>query len=488
MNRRAFLQISLGGAIALQLRPPIAGAIPPPEDPFKISLAEWSLNRSLFTNVITNLDFPRVAKRDYEIDTIEFVDQFFADKARDETYLKELKTIAEGEGVSMGLIMIDRNGPLGAEDGTERAKAVENTKAWIDAAAFLGCHAIRVNARGASDPALLSKLMAESCATLADYAAPKNINVTIENHGGPSSDPDWLIGLMREVNKPNFGTLPDFGNFPAEVDRYDAVERFMPFAKAVSAKSTQFAADGTVTDTDFPRMMRIVRDGGYSGHVGVESVGKDPEEEARHIRYTRDSLRAILEQQRACQPIFYGADLHGWVPINGGEWSVEDGVLIGRNGQGWSTDPAVAGSWLRTEREYENFRLELQFMINEGGNSGVFIRSKAEQNPAFTGYELQILDGFGQEPSLANAGALFDVIIPRVNAIRPAGEWNTLTVRCWRSHVLAQLNFQTIIDADTGRTRKGYIGLQNHDEKSEVRFKNIRAQEISSDSFPGRTL
>ncbi|MDQ1255427.1 MAG: hypothetical protein QG656_16 [Candidatus Hydrogenedentes bacterium] len=317
-------------------------------EPFKISLAEWSLVQTLKSGAMTNLDFPRVAKEQFKIDCIEFVDQFFADKAKDKAYLAELTQRAKDAGVTMGLIMLDTPGALGVRSENIRAKAVAKTCEWIDAAHELGCYAIRINARGGNDPNELRGAITESCAQLADYAAQANIDVCIENHGGPSSDPEWLVSVMKAVGKPNFGTLPDFGNFPPEIDRYDAVEKMMPYAKAVSAKATSFTPDKRVAETDYFRMMRIVRDAGWTKYVGVESGASDQAGEAAAIEMTRDLLLQIREEQKRCQPIFNGTSLDGWVAIEGGEWAVEEGVLIGRNGQKWSTNPEVTGSWLRT--------------------------------------------------------------------------------------------------------------------------------------------
>ena len=287
MKRRTFLKVSAGSAFGFSIMPWSTSADEPPQTPFEISLAEWSLNKTLKTAKITNLDFPRVAKRDFDIDCIEFVDQFFADKAKDMNYLKELKSRAEGEGVKMGLIMLDTNGDLGASDQAERDEAVQKTFEWIDAAKFLGCHSVRVNARGPGDADELRPRIVESCSRLADYGAERKMNIVIENHGGLSSDPDWLVSVMKAVNKPNFGTLPDFGNFPNTTNRYDAVEKLMPFAKGVSAKASRISQEGLVEETDFFRMMRIVRDAGYHGYVGVESSAAKQEDEARYIRATR---------------------------------------------------------------------------------------------------------------------------------------------------------------------------------------------------------
>jgi L-ribulose-5-phosphate 3-epimerase len=476
MNRRTFIKSSatLAGALAVLPRDLFAAHHEPL---FKISLAQWSLHRALQSKKIDNLDFPRVAKRDFQIDAIEFVDQFFADKPKDAAYLRELKKRADDEGVFCHLIMIDTNGPLGAANQAARNAAVEKTLPWIDAAKSLGCKMIRVNAYGDGNADELRERITESCVKLADYAAKSNLAVVIENHGRLSSDPDWLVSVMKAVNKPNFGTLPDFGNFPDNVNRYDAVEALLPYAKAVSAKSMRFDKDGMVTDTDFFRMMRLVRDAGYpGGYLGIESAPPKAEEEYDAVRHTRNLLARIRDEHAKVKPIFNGKDLTGWTKIEGGDWTVEDGVLIGRNGVKWTTNPAVTGSWLSTAEQYSDFRLELQFSVNKGGNSGVFIRSAHERNPAFTGYEMQIHDSPGRPPSKGGPGSLYDLVAPTKNVIRPADQWNSATIVAKGKKIRVEMNGETILETEQDRSLKGYIGLQNHDDKSVVRFKNIRLQ------------
>lgn len=480
MNRRTFLALSSAAVAGVALpRPVFAQNSAVADDaPFLVSLAEWSLVKTIRAGGMDNLDFPKTARRTFSIDCVEFVDQFFADKSRDTAYLRELKNRADGEGVRCGLVMLDTNGPLGTPDADQRAKAIDATRAWIDAAAALGCASIRVNARGSDDPAELAKFIADSGVQLADYAAGADLNVTIENHGGPSSDPAWLAGVIQAVGKPNFGALPDFGNFPPEIDRYDAVEQMLPFAKAVSAKAMGFKNDGEVEETDFHRMMRIVRDGGYRGYVGVESGAPEAEGEADAVRKTRDLLLRIREDFKKTRPLFNGVDLNGWEMIEGGDWAVENGELVGRNGKNWSTNPEVTGSWLRTAEQYGDFRLELQYAINEGGNSGVFFRSAAEKNPAFTGYEMQIVDGFGAPPTAQGASAIYDVIAPTANRVRPAGQWNTVTIRARRDHITIEVNGAVVVDTVQTRSSKGYIGLQNHDAHAVVKFRNLRIEAL----------
>ncbi len=488
MNRRSFVKLSAAAAASFSVLPAAFGAERrktwEDELTFKISLAEWSLHRALQANKITNLDFPVIAKRDFGIDAVEYVDQFFADKAKDQGYLRDLKGRADGEGVYSHLIMIDTNGPLGSADKAKRDGAVDKTKEWIDAAKFLGCKMVRVNAYGDGEENSSAKAdelrnrVVESCTKLADYAAQAGLDVVIENHGGLSSDAPWLASVMRAVNRPNFGTLPDFGNFDANQDRYDSVEALLPYAKAVSAKAQKFTEYGMVTDTDFFRMMRIVRDSGYKGWVGIETAPDRAEDEYEAIRRTKSVLNWVREEQMKFKPLFNGKDLDGWTKIEGGDWAVDNGVLIGRNGVNWSTDPDKTGSWLSTKKQYDNFRLEFQFLINERGNSGVFFRSKQEKNPAFTGYEMQIHDSPGRPPTKGGPGSLYDLAAPEKNMIRPAGIWNYATITAQGNKIRVEMNGEKIIDKEFRRSSKGYIGLQNHDDKSVVRFKNIRIEEL----------
>ena len=241
--------------------------------PFRISLAEWSFHKALFAKQMNHLDFARVARRDYGIEAIEYVNVFFKDHATDAAYLAEMNARARDEGVYQHLIMVDGEGALGDPDATKRTLAVENHRKWLDAARALGCATIRVNAQSTGTPDEQQKLAADGLRRLTEIAAPMNLNVIVENHGGLSSHGDWLVGVMQLVNHPRCGTLPDFGNF-YDYDRYQAVTEMMPFAKAVSAKSHDFDAAGNETHTDYARMMRIVLAAKFSSWVGIEYEGE----------------------------------------------------------------------------------------------------------------------------------------------------------------------------------------------------------------------
>lgn len=278
LNRREFLRVA-GVATGALAAPDLSFALQAPQKGrFAISLAEWSLHRALFKKTITNLDFARLAKEDFGVTGLEYVNQFFKDKAKDQTYLKDLKSRADGYGLKNVLIMIDGEGMLGAPDEAERTKAVESHKPWIDAAKFLGCHAIRVNAASRGEYAEQQRLAADGLRRVGEYGASQGISVIVENHGGLSSNGEWLVGVMKLVGLPGVGTLPDFGNFRVsreqEYDRYKGVAELMPYAKGVSAKSHDFDPQGNETHTDYEKMLDIVIASAYRGFIGIEYEGE----------------------------------------------------------------------------------------------------------------------------------------------------------------------------------------------------------------------
>ena len=277
---------------------------------FEISLAQWSLHRSLYSGELDHLDFAKISKENFGIDAIEYVNSFFFEKAEDKSYLREMKNRADDYGVKSLLIMCDNEGSLGDPDNQKRQKAVENHYKWHEAAKYLGCHSIRVNAylteslhglevgdytkTGSYENQV--SLAADGLRKLTEFGANIGINTIVENHGGLSSDGGWLASVMKAVDHPMCGTLPDFGNFRIEgdrwYDRYKGVKELMPFAKAVSAKSHDFDSKGNETRTDFFRMMDIVTDAGYSGYVGVEYEGRGMDEMSG-IKATKDLLERV---------------------------------------------------------------------------------------------------------------------------------------------------------------------------------------------------
>jgi len=292
LNRRQFLnQLGMVTAAGFVAESALAAAKPW----FTISLAEFSLAGSLFSGKLKNMDFPAKTKNDFGINAVEYVSMFWADKAKDQAYLSELKQRTADLGVTNVLIMVDNEGDLGASDAAKRLKAVENHYKWIEAAKFLGCHSIRVNMTGDGTPEELLKAGVDGYGKLVEFGEKAGMGVIIENHINVSTNPDWLVSLLKQVKNPYAGVLPDFGNFTEretpktmtmegfrdakvlnDFDKYEGVKKLMPYAKGVSAKTHLFDANGNCTDVDFNKMMPIVKAGlpkSFKGFIGIEYEG-----------------------------------------------------------------------------------------------------------------------------------------------------------------------------------------------------------------------
>ncbi|MCE7995737.1 MAG: sugar phosphate isomerase/epimerase [Roseivirga sp.] len=294
---------------------------------FQISLAQWSLHRKYFGDLQARggwqwfgktlrenpdaliqegedpMDFPALAAS-YGVNSIELVNTFYYGKANDMEYWKAFKQKCDEAGVSVGLIMCDALGDLGNADDAARAAAVQNHHAWIDIAKYLGAHTIRVNAAGSGTAEEVASNAVDGLSKLGEYGASQGINVVVENHGGYSSDGAWLADVMKRVNMDNVGTLPDFGNFCIEngpdgcvneYDRYKGIEELMPYAKAVSAKAHMFDEQGNEVNSDFSRIMKIVKAAGFKGHVGIEYEGKQLSED-EGIKATKALLEKVFAQ------------------------------------------------------------------------------------------------------------------------------------------------------------------------------------------------
>lgn len=301
MNRRMFLRRSaLAAGLAGALISPLGNLLAANKKPlFKISLAEWSLHRTINSGKMTNLDFPRTAKEEYGIDAVEYVNQFFKDKANDKSYLKELKKRTKDLGVRNVLIMCDGEGALGDADEAKRQQAVENHYKWVEAAKYLGCHSIRVNAQSSGSYEEQMERAADGLRKLGEFGAKHKINVIVENHGGLSSNGAWLSAVIQKTGLPNCGTLPDFGNFNLgngqTYDRYKGMEELMRFARGVSAKSHDFDEEGNEIHTDFLRVLKIIMAAGYHGYVGIEYEGEKLSE-PDGIRATKKLLEKVRNQ------------------------------------------------------------------------------------------------------------------------------------------------------------------------------------------------
>ncbi len=258
---------------------------------FKISLAQWSLHRAIREDGMSPFDFAKEAKT-LGFEAIEYVSGLYQKEVKElgiDAVVEKLKTESETYEVKNLLIMVDGEGHLASSNLEEQNAAVENHKKWVDAAKSLGCHSIRVNAHGNGTYEEVMKQAVIGLTKLSAYAKPKGINVIVENHGGYTSNGEWLASVMTKVNMPNCGTLPDFGNFcitrgsngcEEAYDKYKGVKELMPFAKAVSAKSYDFDQTGNETKIDYVRMLQIVKDANYSGYIGVEYEGSSLKEKA----------------------------------------------------------------------------------------------------------------------------------------------------------------------------------------------------------------
>ncbi|MBT8294434.1 MAG: sugar phosphate isomerase/epimerase, partial [Eudoraea sp.] len=234
------------------------------------------------------IDFPEIAKNAYGINAVEYVNAFYKENGENEKFWGQLKRKAKEAGVKSLLIMVDDEGELGNPDDKERMQAIENHYKWINAAKILGCHSIRVNAFGQGNKITLKNTLVDGLGRLSDYGAKENINVLIENHGLHTSDAKFITSIIKEVNHPNLGTLPDFGNWCLNAkwgstqndkctemyDPYEGVTEFLPFAKGVSAKSYNFDGNGNETFLDYGRLLKIVKDSGFKGFIGIEYEGE----------------------------------------------------------------------------------------------------------------------------------------------------------------------------------------------------------------------
>ena len=295
MERRKFITRSLTAGAGLAFTNPVFGSITSAQSAtqsLEISLAQWSLHRKLFAGDMDHLDFARMSQG-FGCVGLEYVNAFFKDKATDVSYLKEMNSRAEDHQQKNILIIIDGEGGLAEKNANKRIVNIENHYKWVEAAQVLGCHSIRVNLSGGEDRLEAQKAGIDSLNRLAEFAKSYDVSVLVENHGGFSSDGNWLSNVMQNVSRENIGTLPDFGNFCIErkeqecisaYDRYQGMSELMPFAKALSAKSHAFDEQGNETQSDFFRMIEIAKKNQYSGYVGIEFEGTMESEEEGIIK------------------------------------------------------------------------------------------------------------------------------------------------------------------------------------------------------------
>jgi len=261
--------------------------VPGAKAPFKISLSQRSLRQEYVAARLDPLDFPRVASR-FGVDAVEYVSTFYESKLKNKRDLAELKRRAAGEGIWSKLIIVDGASALGAPEPKSRRRAIDEHKKWVEAAAFLGGHAVSVRAtsHGSEDDQV--KWLSDGVRSLCKFSEPFGIDILLENHDGFSANGTWLGEVLSAVGHPRCGSRPDFGNFKLddgrEYDRYQGVRELSPFARAFSAKAYDFNDRGEETSINYAQMLKIVLDAGYHGHVAIEYEGKRLSEQAGILR------------------------------------------------------------------------------------------------------------------------------------------------------------------------------------------------------------
>lgn len=292
-NRRSFIKKTSLATVAIAMPSLYAFDNKTENNMPKISLAQWSLNRAFFAKTLDPVNFATIAKNDFEISAIEYVNQFYTDNASNEKFWAEMATRASDVGVESLIMMVDEEEKLGDKNKKKRMKAVEDHYKWVHAAKILGCHSIRVNAFGEGSPDELETSLIDALGKLTDYAAKENVNIILENHGLHTSNASFMTGIIKSVNNPYLGTLPDFGNwclnaewgstqktkncsniYPPE----EGIAEFLPFAKGVSAKSYAFDDDGFDTVIDYLKLLQLVKDSDFNGHIGIEFEGENMSE------------------------------------------------------------------------------------------------------------------------------------------------------------------------------------------------------------------
>jgi len=289
-SRRTFIQKTSLAAAAISMPTFYACGNKSENSMPKISLAQWSLNRAFFGKTLDPINFASIAKKDYGISAIEYVNQFYADNAKNEKFWGEMATRASDAGVESLIMMVDEEEKLGDINTTKRKKAVEDHYKWVHAAKILGCHSIRVNAFGAGSLEELKASLTDGLSQLTEYAAKEKINVILENHGLHTSNADFMVDIIHTVNNPYLGTLPDFGNWCLNAewgstqtskncsDIYapeKGIAKILPFAKGVSAKSYAFDTAGFETVINYPELLQLVKNSGFNGHIGIEFEGEN---------------------------------------------------------------------------------------------------------------------------------------------------------------------------------------------------------------------
>jgi L-ribulose-5-phosphate 3-epimerase len=257
---------------------------------FQLSLSERSLTRRIMSGELDHLDFARVASREFDIKAVDYASRFFKERVDDESYLTDMNKRAADQGVRRILLLVDDEGPLAAKNNKTRAEAVRNHRRWIDAALALGCRGICVQVHGEDSPKEQTPRAVETLSQLAEYGTKQKINVLVANDAGAAANPAWLLEVIKQVDSSRCAAFPLFNGFGGR-DPYEGMAQLMSTAKGVCATARDFNGEGNETNTDFPRMVKIVLESGYRGYVSLEYQGEDLDE-LEGIRATQALLQA----------------------------------------------------------------------------------------------------------------------------------------------------------------------------------------------------
>lgn len=288
-TRRSFIKQAAASTATLSVMPISTPLFAQTSTPLQISLAQWSLNRAFKAGELKALDFAAITRNTYELDAVEYVASFYQEQKNNPDFWANMLQRSDAEGIKNLLIMVDEEGDLGNPESNARSKAIENHYGWVDAAKAIGCHSIRVNAFGTGERTIIKAALVEGMGRLCEYGGQAGINILIENHGLYSSEADFIVDVIREVDSPFMGTLPDFGNWCTTekwggtrddscehaYDMVEGVKAFMPYAKGVSAKSYDFDEGGGQPRIDYKNILKVVQDAGYHGYIGIEYEGDD---------------------------------------------------------------------------------------------------------------------------------------------------------------------------------------------------------------------
>jgi len=309
-NRRTFIKKTTLAATAFALPSLYACGAKSENTMPNISLAQWSLNRAFFGKTLAPVNFASIAKNDFDISGIEYVNQFYSDKATNEKFWAEMAIRASDVGVQSLIMMVDEEEKLGDLDDAKRKKAVEDHYKWVNAAKILGCHSVRVNAFGEGSLEELKTTLTDGLGRLTEYAAKENIHVILENHGLHTSNAAYMVDIIENVDNPFLGTLPDFGNWCTSAEwggtkesqncqeSYDpalGLSEFLPFAKGVSAKSYEFDSNGNDTVIEYPKLLGIVKKSDFDGHIGIEFEGEGMSE-PQGIKATKALIESVWKR------------------------------------------------------------------------------------------------------------------------------------------------------------------------------------------------